>query len=280
MTAQLYDREAPNTVRNFINLARGAQPWLDPKTRKMVQKPLYENLLFHRVIPDFMIQTGDPTGTGAHNCGYTIKDEVSPVLKFDRPGRLGMANIGQPNTGACQFFITEAPYPAGNGGYTIFGQIVDGQNVVGKIAHVIRDSNDKPRFPVKLISVQIMRVAAAPDLRTPAATGNGVFVNSSGDILTEYQVVQGCSEIHLPDGSKVALAASDRTNDLALLHSGKRPESVALFSEEAKVGVGSGAGIKGSTAMGFLEASGVNYKTGDASLADPVPYTVEIQCFK
>jgi cyclophilin family peptidyl-prolyl cis-trans isomerase len=113
ITAELYEQVTPNTVRNFIGLARGTRPWLDPKSKMLVLRPLYDNITFHRVIPDFMIQTGDPTGTGAHNCGFTLNDEIVPTLKFDRPGRLAMANIGTPNSGACQFFITESPYPAG-----------------------------------------------------------------------------------------------------------------------------------------------------------------------
>ena len=99
---------------------------------------MYENLIFHRVIPDFMIQTGDPTETGAHECGFRLPDEFVASLKFDRPGRLAMANAG-PGTAACQFFITEDKYPEGDGHYTIFGQVVDGQPVVAKISHVIRD---------------------------------------------------------------------------------------------------------------------------------------------
>ena len=158
ITALLFDKETPRTVRNFVALARGTQPWVDPKTRKVVQRPLYENLIFHRVIPGFMIQTGDPTETGAHNCGYTLNDEIVPDLKFDKPGRLAMANTGTPNSGACQFFITEDPYPAGNGKYTIFGQVVEGQEFVAKIAHVIRDDNDKPRIPTKLINVTFVRI--------------------------------------------------------------------------------------------------------------------------
>jgi peptidyl-prolyl cis-trans isomerase A (cyclophilin A) len=122
-----------------------------------VTKPLYDNITFHRVIPDFMIQTGDPTGTGAYNCGFTIPDEPGPY-RFDRPGRLAMANKG-PNTGDCQFFITEAATPWLDGHHTIFGQVVDGQRIVDKIGHVIRDPNDKPRFPIKLVSVEIVRVA-------------------------------------------------------------------------------------------------------------------------
>ena len=158
ITALLFEKETPRTVRNFVALARGSQPWLDPKTRTVVKRPLYENLIFHRVIPGFMIQTGDPTGTGSHNCGYVLNDEIVPDLKFDKSGRLAMANIGTPNSGACQFFITEDPYPAGNGKYTIFGQVVEGQELVAKIAHVIRDDNDKPRIPTKLINVTFVRI--------------------------------------------------------------------------------------------------------------------------
>jgi peptidyl-prolyl cis-trans isomerase A (cyclophilin A) len=168
ITAILYEKEAPMTVRNFVALARGTKAWKDPNTGKMVAKPLYNNITFHRVIPNFMIQTGDPTATGSHDCGFTIKDEVVPTLKYDRPGRLGMANTGSPNSGGCQFFITEVPYASldpspGNSGYTIFGQVVDGQDIVGKIARVPRDGSDKPRTPVRLISVTIKRVGPAPD---------------------------------------------------------------------------------------------------------------------
>ncbi len=157
ITARLFDKETPVTVRAFIGLARGTQPWLDPKTRKAATHPLYENLIFHRVIPDFMIQTGDPTETGAHDCGFTIPDEFVDNLKFDRPGRLAMANAG-PHTAACQFFITEDKYPAGNGHYAIFGQVVDGQPLVAKISHVIRDDRDRPRIPAKLIKITFMRI--------------------------------------------------------------------------------------------------------------------------
>jgi peptidyl-prolyl cis-trans isomerase A (cyclophilin A) len=164
ITAQLFEKETPITVRAFIGLARGTQPWRDPKTKKAATHPLYENLIFHRVIPEFMIQTGDPTETGAYDCGFTLPDEFVASLKFDRPGRVAMANAG-PRTAACQFFITEDTYAAGNGHYTIFGQVVDGQPLVAKISHVIRDNNDRPRIPTKLIKISITRVveAAAPD---------------------------------------------------------------------------------------------------------------------
>ena len=123
ITARLFEQETPVTVRNFVALARGTKPWKDPKTGAMAAKPLYNGITFHRVIPNFMIQTGDPTGTGSHDCGFTIKDEIVPSLKFDQPGRLGMANVGSPNTGGCQFFITEVPYHSLNGGYTVFGHV-------------------------------------------------------------------------------------------------------------------------------------------------------------
>jgi peptidyl-prolyl cis-trans isomerase A (cyclophilin A) len=131
ITAELYDRAAPITVRNFVALARGMREWLDPKSHKLVTRPLYDNLLFHRVIPGFMIQTGDPTGTGSYNCGFTLPDEMGPY-RFDQPGRLAMANKG-PNTGDCQFFITEAPTPSLNGKHTIFGQVVTGRRSSAKL---------------------------------------------------------------------------------------------------------------------------------------------------
>ena len=159
ITAQLFEKETPRTVHAFIGLARGTQPWLDPKTKKPATHPLYENLIFHRVIPDFMIQTGDPTETGAHDCGFRLPDEFVEGLKFDRPGRLAMANAG-PGTAACQFFITEDKYADGNGHYTIFGQVVNGQPLVAKISHVLRDDRDRPRIPTKLIKITLTRVLA------------------------------------------------------------------------------------------------------------------------
>jgi peptidyl-prolyl cis-trans isomerase A (cyclophilin A) len=160
ITAQLFEKEAPVTVHAFVGLARGTQPWRDPKTKKAATHPLYENLIFHRVIPEFMIQTGDPTETGAYDCGFKLPDEFVPALKFDRPGRVAMANAG-PGTAACQFFITEDKYSDGNGHYTIFGQVVNGQPLVSKISHVIRDDRDRPRAPTKLINITLMRVVGA-----------------------------------------------------------------------------------------------------------------------
>lgn len=227
ITAELYEKETPNTVRNFIGLAKGTRPWLDPKTRKATTRPLYENITFHRVIPNFMIQTGDPTGTGAHDCGFALKDEIVRGLKFDRPGRLGMANIGKPNTGACQFFITEKPFPDGNGMYTIFGQVVSGLELVGQIARVKRDGNDKPRVPVMLTNIDIVRVVekAVPG---HTDTGYGIYINAGGYVLTAAEVVQDCAEVHLQKGEKLETAAVDRQNGLAVLRSGHRTEQFAL----------------------------------------------------
>ncbi len=134
IVCKLFDKDAPETVANFVGLATGSKEWTDPATgKKMVNTPYYNGTTFHRVIPDFMIQGGDPTGKGDGWPGYYIKDEISPTLKFDVPGRLAMANSG-PNTGHGQFFITEVPTPHLDGGYTIFGQVVEGQDLVGKIA--------------------------------------------------------------------------------------------------------------------------------------------------
>ena len=165
ITAKLFEKETPITVKNFVGLATGTKQSKNAQGQ-MVSQKLFNNITFHRVIPNFMIQTGDPTATGSGDCGFTIKDEIVPSLKFDQPGRLGMANVGSPNTGGCQFFITEVPYPSLNGGYTVFGQVVDGQDVVGKISHVPRNGQDKPNTPVKLVSVTIKRVGPPP--ATPA----------------------------------------------------------------------------------------------------------------
>jgi peptidyl-prolyl cis-trans isomerase A (cyclophilin A) len=158
--ARLLEKEAINTVRNFVGLVQGTRPWADPATHKIVAKPFFNNLLFHRVIPYFMIQTGSASGTTAYDCGYSIADEIKPDLNFDVPGRLAMANTGAPNSGACQIFITETADKKMNGKYTIFGQVVEGMDVVKKISRVIVDENDKPRYPIRLKNVKLKRVFA------------------------------------------------------------------------------------------------------------------------
>jgi len=157
ITCQFYQREAPKAVANFIGLATGTIDWTDPTTHKnQHNKPFYDGTIFHRVIPEFMIQGGDPTGTGMGDPGFSFNDEFDPDLNFDRPGRLAMANSG-PNTNGSQFFITEAAYDSLNQKYTLFGQCDDASvEVVKSITHVRRDDNDKPRTPVVLKRVTIV----------------------------------------------------------------------------------------------------------------------------
>jgi peptidyl-prolyl cis-trans isomerase A (cyclophilin A) len=158
ITCQFFQAQAPRAVANFIGLAEGTKDWTDPTTNKLVHhKRYYDGTTFHRVIPEFMIQGGDPTGTGTGNPGYAFDDEFDPNLNFDVPGRLAMANSG-PNTNASQFFVTEGPQDSLNQKYTIFGQCDDASvTVVKTIARVERDGNDKPLSPVILQKVTIVR---------------------------------------------------------------------------------------------------------------------------
>ena len=165
ITCTLFPDKAPLTVANFIGLATGTKDWKDPKTGKMMHGvPLYNGTIFHRVIPNFMIQGGDPAGNGSGDPGYSFKDEFSPDLTFDQPGRLAMANSG-PNTNGSQFFITEVPTPHLNSHHTIFGQCQD-IDVIKKIARLATDPrNDRPYDPPKIIRIKIT------DPRHPAKTG-------------------------------------------------------------------------------------------------------------
>lgn len=160
-TARLYEKDVPGTVENFVALAQGTKATFNPATKSMVKRPLYNGITFHRVVPGEMIQSGDPTGTGMHNCGVTIRDEFLPGLRFDSSGKLAMANSGAENSGGCQFFITVNAMSVWNGKYTIFGTVVEGQDVVNQINHnPVR--GDKPVNPVKLNSVTIERVGPEP----------------------------------------------------------------------------------------------------------------------
>ncbi len=161
ITLRLFEKETPITVKNFTGLVRGTKEFRDPKTGQMVKRPFFTGITFHRVIPGFMIQAGDPTGRGDYNAGYTIADEFVPALKFDVTGRLAMANIGEPHTGSTQFFITDSTPTHLNGKHTIFGQVIDGQDVVKKIAGVPAVS-DKPKVPVKILSIKLEREGPAP----------------------------------------------------------------------------------------------------------------------
>jgi peptidyl-prolyl cis-trans isomerase A (cyclophilin A) len=158
ITAKLYDTATPIAVANFVGLAQGTKAWKDPKTKAMVKRPLYENITFHRVIRGMMIQSGDPTATGAHDCGIIIRDEFLPGLKFDRAGKLAVANTGSSDSGGCQFFITTDINTQWTGKYTIFGEVVAGLDVADKISH-LPARGEKPIQPAKLIGVTIQRIA-------------------------------------------------------------------------------------------------------------------------
>jgi peptidyl-prolyl cis-trans isomerase A (cyclophilin A) len=170
LTCTLFPDVAPIGVANFIGLAQGTKDWTNPVSHaKKHGVPLYDGTIFHRVIPDFMIQGGDPAGTGSGDVGFEFKNETSPTLKFDRPGRLAYANAG-PGTNGSQFFITEVAYPSLNGGYTLFGQCDDASvTLVKQIARMGRDANDRPYRPVKITHITITK-AGAPAAKPSAAT--------------------------------------------------------------------------------------------------------------
>jgi len=182
-TCELFKDKVPLAVDNFIGLAKGTKGWRDPETHALKHKPLYDGTTFHRVIPQFMIQGGDPMGNGQGDIGFSIKDEYSPSLSFDEPGMLAYANSG-PNTNASQFFITEVAVPYLNPcldaggctrggrhvpkgyGYTIFGRCTP-VSLVAQIARSPRDANDKPYKPVRILRVQILKPGES---EAPAAT--------------------------------------------------------------------------------------------------------------
>lgn len=154
MTAELYWDKVPHTVSNFIGLANGTKEWTMPGNKEPLNRPLYSGTIFHRVIPGFMIQGGDPMGNGMGGPGYKFADEFDPSLKHDTLGILSMANSG-PNTNGSQFFITEGPTPHLNNRHSVFGKIVENADLVKKIAQVPRDGRDKPLQTVTLEEVVI-----------------------------------------------------------------------------------------------------------------------------
>ncbi|MEV7012989.1 peptidylprolyl isomerase [Streptosporangium sp. NPDC051022] len=158
---QLFPNHAPKTVRNFVELAEGAREWVHPETGQKTTAKLYDGTIFHRVIDNFMIQGGDPLGQGIGGPGYKFDDEIHPDLYFNRPYLFAMANAGIQGgrgTNGSQFFITVVPTPHLNGRHTIFGEVVEGQDVVDAIAKTETDARDRPTEPVVLESVTIERV--------------------------------------------------------------------------------------------------------------------------
>jgi len=164
VVVRLLPDHAPKTVRNFVELAEGGREWTDPNTGKKSATKLYDGTIFHRVIPDFMVQGGDPLGTGTGGPGYKFADEFHPDLSFNRPYLLAMANAG-PGTNGSQFFITTVPTPWLTGKHTIFGEVVSGSEVVDAISKTPTGRNDRPVDDVVLESVTIERDG------TPAAPG-------------------------------------------------------------------------------------------------------------
>lgn len=157
IVCKLFEDKAPITVQNFVGLAEGTKEWTDPKTGEKSKKRFYDGLTFHRVIPNFMIQGGCPLGTGTGGPGYQFQDEIVPGLEFSKPGLLAMANAG-PGTNGSQFFITHIATPWLNGRHTIFGEVIEGMDIVTKIGNVPKGANDRPNTPVILNKLEITRV--------------------------------------------------------------------------------------------------------------------------
>jgi peptidyl-prolyl cis-trans isomerase A (cyclophilin A) len=163
VTLRLFEKKAANTVRNFVGLAQGKVEWTDPESGETTSRPLYSETIFHRVIPNFMIQGGDPLGRGTSGPGYRFKDEFHATLRHHKPGVVSMANSG-PNTNGSQFFVTEVATPWLDNKHSVFGEVIDGMDVVKAIARVPTNPvNNKPHKDVVLHEVVVYRGDVAPD---------------------------------------------------------------------------------------------------------------------
>ncbi|CCC41404.1 peptidylprolyl isomerase [Haloquadratum walsbyi] len=156
ITLELFEQRAPQTVENFLGLATGEKEWSDPDTGETRTDSLYEGTIFHRIIPEFMIQGGDPEGTGRGGPGYTFDDEFHEDLNHDGAGILSMANRG-PNTNGSQFFITLDSQPHLNGKHAVFGHVVEGMDTIEDIASVPTDRDDKPMQDIEIEALNIER---------------------------------------------------------------------------------------------------------------------------
>jgi peptidyl-prolyl cis-trans isomerase A (cyclophilin A) len=157
IVCRLFEKETPKTVANFVGLAEGTKEFTDPRSGQKAKRPFYDGLVFHRVIPNFMIQGGCPLGTGTGDPGYRFADEFHPALRHDKPGKLSMANAG-PGTNGSQFFITVAATPWLDNKHSVFGEVVEGQDVANRISQVARDRSDRPNKAVVIERLRIERV--------------------------------------------------------------------------------------------------------------------------
>lgn len=159
MIARLFDKDVPRTVENFVGLAEGKKQWRNPRTKTMVRRPYYNNLTFHRIIPGFMVQGGDPEGTGMGGPGFTFADEFNAKLRHSKPGILSMANAG-PNTNGGQFFITLAPTPHLDNRHSVFGELVEGMDILMALGKVPTSRADNR--PLKAVVIKSIRIERVP----------------------------------------------------------------------------------------------------------------------